>query len=1016
MSATNEHITAIYRYLDRIGSKERRRLVLRGVAWTAVLVSAWLIFSAVAFSFGVTRGSVGLVLAGLAVPLAVLLVMQVLVPRWVGSRSRRVQALRLEARLPGLRSRLITVIDRAPALTEEDPGFSRELFDRAARHAHAATELLTPADVLGRRAMARALGAFVVAMVGMVVTDLVLPVGPTDAVSVLLGQSASAIRLADAVADAEGDAAVVGDITLRYVYPDYTGLEPKTVPNSDGTIHAPPGTVVQVTARTAEPVDAAAVQVNQDSPLDAVVTAGRDLTAEITVGFDGQWRILLFQGDQVTASSDFRMLAEADAPPVVVTTQTGQHAVPVDRPIGLGWSVTDDYGIARIALRVQDGDELVEHVRREPIDAVLELNGVERTSPRDLGLSPGDRVVLHIVAMDNDKSNGGNIAQSEPLELTILGAKGYARQLTRYHRRLLDDLLDALGDFLEETVPPANDNRGMLAWASEARGRLEPISTLYTEQWGDEGSDAIDAVVIKRVMETSSRLFRFTVVTFDVGAGVAGRRPVREDIENFVNMHAEAIDALEQAAWLVDSMLRKVAFREVVQRASQLAGEAEELAQFAADTPEADALLARLDQLERLMEQLTQAAAKLAEGQLREFVNDRMGEARSQMDAIRQAIAEGRLDEAQEMIGALSEQMQQFAEGLSEQMGRQGEGDDELARRYEQLVEDLDALEKDQASLADELAKAREELGDALDERMSIWEQLDTLSAQAVTEAETVISAVGDGKGWRAHSIDRAERLGQVTRGLHNAIRGRNTSVALERVRDGQRYAMMTERVLGMEATRARGPSEPKPDSIDGARTATRQLSRILEDMRLLLEQMQHNPAQTNPALEQAARSLSQQQGELRRRGQELEQEVQTVEQAIPTGNGEAKRSMEGAGQAMDRASDALGQGDAMSGEGNQRDAARQVGSARDHLQREMGEYQQMQQMQQRMSGEQGEGGNNDGDDQPSDPMTQPEIPAPELFRTPEEYRRSVLEGMPADVPEEFKALKKRFYEDLVRQ
>jgi hypothetical protein len=44
------------------------------------------------------------------------------------------------------------------------------------------------------------------------------------------------------------------------------------------------------------------------------------------------------------------------------------------------------------------------------------------------------------------------------------------------------------------------------------------------------------------------------------------------------------------------------------------------------------------------------------------------------------------------------------------------------------------------------------------------------------------------------------------------------------------------------------------------------------------------------------------------------------------------------------------------------------------------------------------------------------QIPSPEEFQTPEEYRRALLEGMEADVPEEYEALKKRYYEELVRQ
>jgi hypothetical protein len=44
------------------------------------------------------------------------------------------------------------------------------------------------------------------------------------------------------------------------------------------------------------------------------------------------------------------------------------------------------------------------------------------------------------------------------------------------------------------------------------------------------------------------------------------------------------------------------------------------------------------------------------------------------------------------------------------------------------------------------------------------------------------------------------------------------------------------------------------------------------------------------------------------------------------------------------------------------------------------------------------------------------ELPQPEEFRTPEAWRRALLEGMAGEVPEEYRALKIRSYEELVHQ
>ena len=106
-----------------------------------------------------------------------------------------------------------------------------------------------------------------------------------------------------------------------------------------------------------------------------------------------------------------------------------------------------------------------------------------------------------------------------------------------------------------------------------------------------------------------------------------------------------------------------------------------------------------------------------------------------------------------------------------------------------------------------------------------------------------------------------------------------------------------------------------------------------------------------------------------------------------------------------------------MPGEGHQRDAAGRLRNTRDALQQQMQQYQQMQQRMQQMKGEQ-PGDQQDGENREGEEMSQNmfEIPAPEEFQTPEEYRRALLEGMEAAVPEEYQALKKRYYEELVRQ
>ena len=1005
MKTTRQHHDAIIRFLDRL--KHRARWLLAGAALARALTAFVLVSLAagLSLSYGVKLVTVAALVASLGVLVVGLTAVWPLRGQWSKSQSRRHQARRVEARLPGLRGRLITVVDRVDTPGECAPG----LLARAARHAEQATTLVTPADVLSSRPLQRlaAMSAGIVLVVGLVGQRL--PVGPVDAWGALLGGSSAAYRMADATSAEEAAPTLVGDITLRYVFPTYTGLEPREVPNSDGTIIAPPGTTVQIQARTARPFQAAAVRVDELEPIDAQLADGRDLTASITVERSGTWTILLFEDKTVTNSRPYELRVEADAPPVVVMSETGQSVVPVDAPLGLSWNVTDDYGIVRVSIELEADGDTTETVRREPIDAALELNGVERTTPRELGLSPGDTVTLRVVAVDNDRLSGGNRGESEPLVLEVLGPRGYGKNLTRYHEKLRDVLLDALADFLEEPVPPADSREAMIAWAGRAPERLDPVKAVIEEQWGSFGSSGIDGELTRDVFEASARLFRFTLTTFDRPAEAGGRQLVRSDLNTFAELHEGAVVALETAAFVIDSMLREVGVAELARQAKKVAETAESLSAQAQESDDADALLAALDRLARQMAQLQRAAAQLSDDALSAFANNSLNQASGLMDEIRSSIARGDLEDAKAMLETLADQLAQFAESLDERQQRSEQQDNELSERFEALMEDLDRLAEDQEILATELAQAQEALGSDFAERMSLWAKLDPLAVAFEENGQAALSGVGDGREWPSYIIRQITDLAGLAAGSRDSVMARDVDGATRRVLEVGRDLPYVQRFVDRLTTRATPP--------EGQAVVDGHLDKMAElqaEMMAILDALQTEPADSNPDLAEATRALSERQSILGEAQRELAAEVKLVENALPVATGEAGQSMGQAGEEMEQAQGAVEMGYAMSAEGHQRRAVDKVRETQEHLQQAMEKQSQMQQSMAQMRGERGgEAGDQHGDG-PS--TSEPDIPAPELFQTAEAYREALLEGMAGEVPQEFEALKRRFYEDLVRQ
>ncbi|MFT5680808.1 MAG: hypothetical protein ACI8RZ_001714 [Myxococcota bacterium] len=1001
-----EDIQQIRAFLERLSGRERRLLLARGLlqGLAGLLVTALLL--SLLLSLGLARHWA--VVWGITLALLSLAVVARPLVSWQAAGDAIRQARLVEGALPQLRSRLLTALDRG-----DSPHVSQALVARSVSRTRGLIAPLKPAQIHPgkpvRRTFVGVMGlALLVTLVGVL-----LPIGPFDAIAVLLQGRASvaAERMLAGDVVAEEDA-LVGDIVLHYTFPDYTLLDPLLVPNSDGTIHAPPGTRVKITARTGEPFEAAALQIDDGDPTEAGLAGGRDLDATLDVVGEGAWRFILVRGEEVHRSADFRIVVDEDAAPVVSIEQSQARQVPVNQPLGVLWNAQDDFGLKRVVLEVEQDGEVREYELRRPLDGTSALDGGIRMTPQDIGLGSGSEATLRIVAYDNDWMAGGKRGESVAVEIEVLGPQAQGARLANYIRELRDAMIPPLADFLVEDTPPSATGPGMLRWAESARGRFEPIQELMKKQWGDDSPSSIDGKVVDDVMEAAARLIRFTITTYDPSSG---RSTTVRDDETFAELHDAQIASLEKAIYLLDMMMRQAGLAELSDLAANLAQEAQELKEFSETDPEAGELLARLDQLQRLMSQLERAASKLDEGRIQEFVNARLDESSSLMDEIRKAIAEGRMEDAQEMLERLAESLQQMAEGLNTQMSEQQEGDDEMGEAYKQLVEDLEQLEKEQQELAEQLAQAREQEDDQSAEQAEMWERVLALAQTADDAARAAVSASGDGAGWRSSAVARMGRFAESTAGVLDAVRARDASASIERVDRAIRQGQIATAAVEHELARSRPPGESTPDGVMTANDKTAGSIANLKEILKLLEQLQEGQQTESEEMQELAQQQQQQQGELSERQQQLQQQVGQMEQAMPTSDGTASESMKRAGEAMERAGENLEGGRSMPGEGHQRDAAGRLQSTRESLQQQMQEYQQMQQRQQQMQGNEGQGNENERDGE-SYSTQEIQIPSPEEFQTPEEYRRALLEGMEADVPEEYEALKKRYYEELVRQ
>jgi len=1000
--ATN--LQNIHAMLERLERRERMLLGLRAMLQAIAAVAIVLFLAVLLVNFGLSRGPLVAVCGLLGGAFVYLAFAWPLFPRWARASDRPRQARLVEALEPRLRHRLVTVVE----LGAYDASFSGPLFDRAAERANELAREIPHQRVHPDGPTRWALWMALLA-VALVVASSWLPLGPSQALEFLWTGST---RTGDDAGDAllQADAPVlVGDIVLHYTFPEYTGMEPMDIPNSDGTIHAPPGTRVRITARTADTFEAAALSIYGRDPTDARIFGGRDVEAELVVEGPGPWQLVFFRANESARSREYRIETEADSPPVV-TVETRRGAVGVDQPFAIGWRVNDDFGIDKVTLEIQrkNGAPVESIPLRDPLDPVLELRGDVNRTPRELGLVPGDHVTLKIVGWDNDATTGSKRGESAAIDVKVLGPEGQSEELRGYRRALRDAYLSALADFLVDPIPPSSTADGMLAWMRTARGRYEAAEAVIEEQWQGETPTGLDGALILAVRDSASRLFRFTQTTFDPKITT---RATDKDMDTFRTLHGGHVTALEDVVYRLDFLLGQAALADVADAAKVAAREAKSLRAAIERNPDDVAqLLAQLDQLERFLDNLAKASAQLADSSLREFVSQRSKEALALIEETRKAISEGRLDDAKRMAGELSTMFEQLSQGFQDQMD--SAQNDEVGKQMEDVTKQLQELRKDQDTLQADLEKARKKYGKNLDEAVSGWERLDQLAREVADETSQSLSLTGYTNGWRSGAIRRVEDLASEADGVRRTVLSRDVDAATEAVDTARQRQRQAQDAVKSEMTRPRAV-EPRPDEVPAVQGLVVGVGPKLDEMASLLENVVNVPSE-NDQLQEAARSLSQRQDELGQRNQALSKKVRAVEQQMPTGDGSAQRAMQRAGESMDNAERSLDQGRAMPAAGYGKNASDELGNAADALREEQAAREQLQNETQGMREGKTRQGKDDGSNAHGTPPMA--LPQPESFHTPEEYREALLQGMEADVPDEFQALKKRYYEELVHQ
>lgn len=556
------------------------------------------------------------------------------------------------------------------------------------------------------------------------------------------------------------DPPAIETLTIRYDYPEYTGLTDAEAVTETGEIRAVDHTRVTVIGKTNKPIWDAKMLLNDAKEIETPKVEENTATweFELASGMNGTWNLELGDEDGFSSTSNpFPIEVLPDKPPTV------QIAEPVPKEMKLKPTerlpivseIIEDFGVANVALLVTpDGEPSPIEVPKEAPVAGARSDEYRSSVSLDiaaLGLKPEQRhLAVQVQVKDGRPADydGPGMGLSEVIFINLdRNAKSLADQAIEAQRKELNEKMQKAEQELkraksemeraekelrrsEDINDSANSALDRFSERTEsAREALDDISAalntpLFREQ--AEQAQQIADEPVAQAMEKADLI----PVTDEKDQRIAEAREAKSKIDEALKNLDELEKSMKEADSVYDmiSELNDLANRqqEVAQKAEQWSKQAEQQAAEMARQNNENAQ-EQFDQQQRRQQQQFQQEQNRVENQLGEMLKDNAAalaevleqqrEEATQMSAKAQALAEeqkalreinqdaSQNRDEQALREQLLERLQKKQEQLAEQAQQKAEA--EVASQDSPDTADAPPNQEDQQSLAEAAEQAK---------------------------------------------------------------------------------------------------------------------------------------------------------------------------------------------------------------------------------------------------------------------------------------------------------------------
>jgi hypothetical protein len=850
-------------------------------------------------------------------------------------------------------------------------------------------------------------------------------------------------------------APAVGELTLHYAFPDYTGLPPRRQ-EGGGDIQALPGTHVRLTMQANVPLHKGRLRFENGHELPLAITEQR-LQGEILVMEEGAYHIEVEDTHGLTNAQPPRYTVQllTDLAPTVQLRHP-EDGMEVDETtvLEIRYEAEDDFGLQDAALVYFGTDGVEQRISLHP--GRFAHRRVEEMFAWDMYHRPlpaGDTIQAYVEVYDNDTISGPKRGVSSVLTLHVRNREQEHEALEQLQDEMAETLLDLLADHLElaeqlSTWREENaDLPSQTAWQQaqerqqQAMERAEQVNEQLQEALARVQQDPYSTYETFADMQSLQRNMAHLQDSLlpQLQQNMQSLSPeVPSPAQMAQAEHAleEVVQELERLSSLAENVANAEKLNDLMNLSAKMREQQNQLLSALDNLPQdfsggeiPPELQKMLDALDALMQDLANAIAQLPQSMPDEFLNQQLetlplADMMQQLDAIRQKLAEGDLEGAKQLasellktlstlVASMQNMMQQARGGSMDAMAQQlQESSDaltDLVQRQEEVVRDTQDV--DQETLR-QLNQAQQRAFEAT--RPQLERDLSELTKMAWDLSHRARQHAELGPSFQRAYQELLQHLQAIQKSLeaHDLPQAQQELEAAQ-----QQFAGMQRRAERVEAADA---------------TIPQRAAQALERLQVMQQQLDGLPQERQAMLTPPQRGqlgeLGKQQGAVRDDTERLQQTFDSLLPLMPFLPPEMATNLREAVPFMQQAEGELAGHRSQQALPPEQEALERLRSAQNTMQQamqQMAQRSQMMGMSMPMLRQAGRLPMPNMMPQPQVDQQQAgvagasvrnfQLPDKEAYKVPRMFREDIMEALKEGYPARYKGLIEQYYRDIVR-